>query len=164
MSFSMANELSIGVADCIATELSVSPQDTLPVMSAKNQEILWLDDGTPYVVNYDDTTTYRVDLIFNDITNTDAGTIMDFWGSTSKANGMLNTFYWQHPTDGETYVARFISDPTHLLKAGRTTHSGVSNITLFISAKKAPSPSLLLEDGFNILLEDGGNILVEDGS
>ncbi len=137
MAFSMADELSIEVADYTATELSVTPQNVLPVTGSKNQQLLWLDDGAPYPINIDDATTYQVNLSWDYVTVDEAGTIMDMWGDQSKANGMANTFYWQHPTDGVTYVVRFISKPTHQEFAGQITHHGVMNVSFFVSGKKA---------------------------
>ncbi|MCP3684782.1 MAG: hypothetical protein GY861_19105 [bacterium] len=137
MAFSMADELSTEVADYTATELSVTPQGVLPTIGSKNQQILWLDDGTPYTINIDDTTTYQVDLSWDYVTPTEAETIMDMWGDQSKANGMVNTFYWVHPTDGETYVVRFISKPVHQERAGQVSHHGVMSVSFFVSGKKA---------------------------
>jgi len=161
MAFSMADSLSLGVADYTTTELNVTPQRVLPIAASKNQELLFTDDENPLVINIEDTTVYRVDLIFNHITLADADTLMDFWIDTSKANGMENTFYWRHPTDGYTYVARFISNPTHQVYGGISTHEGVLNVRLYINARKDTS-ALLLEDGDYLLQEDGtSKILTE---
>lgn len=137
MAFSMADYLSTGVADYTATELSVTPQDILPVNPVKNQLMLWTDAEAPHVINIDDDSVFTVNLSFKYISDADAKTIMDFWITDSIANGKENTFYWVHPTDGETYVARFVSYPSNNQYPGVLAYQGITNVKLFISAKKA---------------------------
>ncbi len=140
MAFSMAGSLSNGVADYTATVLSITPQNILPTIPSKNQQLLWTDDEAPLVININDDTTFTITLNFNYIDPDDAETIMDFWTDTAKANGMANTFYWVHPTDSRTYVARFISKVSHE-KYNTPSHDGVKSVKIYISAVKEIIPS-----------------------
>ena len=82
--------------------------------------------------------SFRVDRTnFDWLTRTEAETLMDFWLDASKANGKKRTFYWQHPIDGETYVARFISEPPIHQTYNTPNYEGINTVRLFISAVKA---------------------------
>lgn len=65
----------------------------------------------------DDESEERIDLSGGDpnifitanytsLSESDAGTIMDFWFDAEKGNGKINSFKFDHP-DGHTYVVRF---------------------------------------------------------
>jgi len=103
----MADYLSNLTADYTAEELSISAQHQLLEGGSKNQEIHTADDGTEERISYGDDTEFYVEYPYAGLTEADAGTIYDLYHNTSKANGIENTFYWQHPTDGHTYTVRF---------------------------------------------------------
>ena len=90
--------------------LSITPQQTLIERGAKNQKIHIADDGTEERVNKSSDTQFYFVLRWNRLTAEDAGTIWDIWCDPTKANGSLNSFKWQHPTDGHVYVVRFQGD------------------------------------------------------
>ena len=88
--------------------LSVAPSDILPFTSSKAQDLYKMDSGAIKVITKSDQSYFDLALQWDKISRSDHGIIFDFYNHTSKANGMENTFYWEHPIDGYTYVARFI--------------------------------------------------------
>ena len=109
MSRVMADYLSTKTADYIDTTLSITPQNTLEERGVKKQKKHEFDDGSISVVNLSVADFFTITLQWDIVSNEDAGTIMDFWQNIAKANGSENTFYWNHPTYGNTYVVRFMS-------------------------------------------------------
>ena len=133
---SMADHLSVVAADYTATELSVTPQDTLTERVA-NPQIVYRTDGAGLsVVSKSNVILFDVALIWTALTVTDAETIEDFYYSVGKANRMARTFYWQHPKDDETYTARFTSELQKIYKANMPNHIGIGRITLQVIGKK----------------------------
>ena len=105
----MADYLPTKTADYTSTTLSITPQNTLEERGVKKQKKHEFDDGSISVVNLSVADFFTVTLQWDIVSNEDAGTIMDFWQDVGKANGSEQTFYWEHPTDGNTYVVRFMS-------------------------------------------------------
>lgn len=127
--FKMKDHLSAGTADYDFT-LDIACQRVLELELHKNQPICWSDWGNPYAININDATHYSLPVIWDDLEKSDARIILDLWASKTKANGSLNSFYWKHPEDGETYIVRIISKPKYrVYPYGR---SGVMNITFFV--------------------------------
>lgn len=116
MAGSMADYLSVAVADYLTETLSLSPQDTMAEDASKNQVTHEMDDGSIEIVSLSDTPQFTVTLRWDVLSSSEADLLMDWWLSSSKANGRARTFKWQHPTDGHVYVARFDSDISRDLK------------------------------------------------
>jgi len=94
-----------------STELfDVKPQKILTELGRKNQVAHIGDDGSEQRVSFSNTSVFNVVLKWNVISAADAGTIMDYFHSTSLGNGISRSFRWSHPTDGHTYTVRFASD------------------------------------------------------
>jgi hypothetical protein len=89
--------------------LTVSPSDVIVDEGEKLVSIHMGDDGSEERISFSDTPIIYVTLIWRNRLASDAGTIMDFYYSTSKGNGRAESFYWDHPVDGHTYVVRFES-------------------------------------------------------
>jgi len=53
---------------------------------------------------------FIVTLELNITSQADNGTLHEYWNNTAKAFGIARSFNWDHPTDGETYVAKFFDD------------------------------------------------------
>jgi len=49
-------------------------------------------------------------LAWSALSESDAGTLLDFYHDASKGNGYAESFKWDHPVDGHTYVVKFRSD------------------------------------------------------
>ena len=91
--------------------LSVTPQTTLVENMTRNQVVHLGDDDSEEVINLSDNNIFHVNLQWDYVNESDSGTIADFWLSTSKGNGMSESFKWEHPTDGHTYVVKFRKNP-----------------------------------------------------
>ena len=87
--------------------LIIKAQGRLLERGSKNQVIHIGDDGAEKRINLDSTSIFYVEFPWRALSESDAGTIMDLWHDSSKANGKVNSFKWSHPSDGHTYVARF---------------------------------------------------------
>jgi len=98
------------VADYTTTELSVVPQKILVEDGQKNQIIHEFDDGAIRVVTLSDI-FFNVTLQWTYITESEKDIIVDMYYNSSKSNGSVNTFYWPHPKETSTYVARFMTNP-----------------------------------------------------
>ena len=123
--------------DYTATTLSVTPTTILPFDSDKAQDIHEMDSGAVIVVTKSDQSYFDITLEWDNISASDHGIIFDFYNSTTKANAREFTFYWEHPTDEHTYVARFMSKLTsnYIHKYG--ARMKVNQIKLRIEGRKA---------------------------
>jgi hypothetical protein len=133
----MFDYLNDTVADYTTEELSVTPQRVLTSVGEKSQVAHKFDDGSRGVVSISDQSYFTVSLQWDVISKSDKGTIMDLYHSTTKANGMEYTFYWQHPTDSHTYVARFLEPLRTVIKGSIPSYREVSQIKLGIEGRKA---------------------------
>ena len=103
----MFDLLSNATADYSTTTLSVNPNRMMHEQGRKKQRIIEADDDTTVVVELSTGVTFYVMLIWEKRKATDMESIFDLYFDTNKADGMKNTFQWEHPTDGHTYVVRF---------------------------------------------------------
>lgn len=87
--------------------LSLTPHNSMVEISNKNQVIHTADDNSEERISLSDDNIFRVTLQWNTITETEAGTIIDYYFDAAKGNGITRTFVWDHPTDGHSYVVRF---------------------------------------------------------
>lgn len=132
----MSSYLSTKVADYITTELSITPQVELIEEGKKQQYQHEYDSGDIEIVTTSGT-FFIVTLQWNYLSISDAETILDFYHDTNKANGKKRSFYWQHPLDGNTYVARFGSDLTQIDNVKKPNAKEISTVTLRIEGVKA---------------------------
>lgn len=87
--------------------LSLTPHNSMTEISEKNQIIHVADDNSEERISLSDDNIFNVTLQWNTITESEAGTIVDFYFDPAKGNGVTRTFVWEHPTDGHEYVVRF---------------------------------------------------------
>jgi len=118
MAGEMKDYLSQVTADYDATQLTITSQRVLTENPNVNQKIHKMDDGSIEVVDFGGENSYTVELQWDVLNSSDTNTIIDFFMDSSKANQYANTFEWPHPTDGNTYCARFISNPIKTIKPG----------------------------------------------
>jgi hypothetical protein len=67
------------------------------------------------------------------LTESDAGTILDFFCDSAKGDGMVNTFKFTAP-DTHTYVVRFGAGPARQI---RPTNWGIPNVSLYVEGRVA---------------------------
>ena len=124
-------------ADYNAT-LDVSPQEVLTEVMEKNQAIHNFDDGSERVISLDDDAIFHIKLRWTKgISKSDAGTIMDYYADSVKANGMARSFKWNH-IDDHTYVVRFRSSLSRSWFES-ATHQRYAEITLKVIGRIADS-------------------------
>lgn len=103
----MFDYLDAQTADYTTATFSVTPQQVLTEAGIKNQLVHIADDNSEEYISFSNDSLFHVSLQWEILTESDAGTIFDFFHDSSKGNGITRTFYWEHPTDGHTYIVRF---------------------------------------------------------
>lgn len=103
----MFDYLDAATADYTLATLSVTPQQVLVETGSKNQVVHQADDNSEEYISFSNDSIFYVSLQWEILTESDAGIIFDFFHDSAKGNGITRTFYWEHPTDGHTYVVRF---------------------------------------------------------
>ncbi len=97
------------VADYVATILSLEPQGEIVEEGNFNQSVHMGDDGSEERISISSTPIFYVNFEYKYLSESDIGTLWDFYFNTSKANGIANSFKWSSRGDGHTYVVRFDS-------------------------------------------------------
>lgn len=87
--------------------LVVDAQGKITETGYKNQVIHLADDNSEERITLTLGSIFFVSWPWNALSEADAGTILDLYHDPAKANGMGNSFKWQTPHDGHTYVVRF---------------------------------------------------------
>jgi len=113
-----------------AIPLSVSPQRTLVEKATRRQKVYLMDDGSPVVIERGDgSITFIVTLVWPSISVSDARIIFDYWTDSNKADGMNNTFAWNHPDDSHQYSVRFM---TNIAKEIRENVGGIQTVQILV--------------------------------
>ena len=133
---SMATYLNSLAADYTTTELSITPQNTMTETAGRNQIVHEADDGSISVVSLSDSVIFTVTLQWDVISDADSNTIIDFWADTAKGDGRARTFYWQHPTDDNTYTVRFMGPLKKVFKTDLVTLREISQVELRVEGVK----------------------------
>lgn len=135
----MANQeiydyVSIAVPDN-STTLSVTPQSIIQELGSKNVEIHEGDDGSEERIILSSTSVFYVTLSWTNKSESDIGTVLNYYHNAAAGNGMSESFLWEHPTDGHTYVVRFASDVRRDIMMGN--FFGITNVRLKILGRIA---------------------------
>ena len=111
----MYDYLSVATADNDVT-LTLNAVGTLVEHGTKNQVIHIGDDGSEERIDLaGGTSIFYLDYPWKYLTESDAGTVMDFWHDAAKGNGRAESFKLAH-SDGHTYVVRFDTDLSREIK------------------------------------------------
>lgn len=140
MTGDMHNYLPVKVADYTATTLSLTPHNVMDDEGGRPVQLNETDSGTHEAILLAGSTTFTVTLEWENMTAVEAGLVMDFYldagdGVTTFGKGAYGsrTIQWTHPTDGHTYVARFLG------KLKRSTRSAglrdIKSVQLLIEGK-----------------------------
>jgi len=89
--------------------LQIKAQGSVKESGKKDQEVHEADDTTEEVVTLNSTSVFNVSWSYARLSESEAGTIMDLYHDTAKANGMARSFLWLS-YDGHTYKVRFNCD------------------------------------------------------
>ena len=129
----MSTYLSTKTAEYTTTELSITPQVEMAEEAIIPQVQYEFDNGGLDVVTLAGV-YFKVTIQWDYLSDTDGATILDFYHD--KTEGMKKSFYWQHPLDGNTYVARF-STPLTIRDVARLLAKDLPPIQLIIEGVKA---------------------------
>lgn len=113
--------------------LQVTPAEVSEIGS-RNQVVHLGDDETEEVVDLGGgSSIFKAVLRWSAMSASDAGTLLDFYHDSAKGNGMADSFKWDHPTDGHTYVVKFRSDVQRAVR--QSTVFSYTEITLKIMGR-----------------------------
>ncbi len=119
----MYNSLDIMTADYTAEVLSLPGSVSLPQKEKRMQIVNTFDDGGTSISSVSENIYFKTQLQWGYLEPEGHEIIMNLWHDSSKANGFKRTFYWLHPIDGKTYVARFTTPIT-------TKYNGIGQISI----------------------------------
>ncbi|MCG7853868.1 MAG: hypothetical protein MIO92_15210 [Methanosarcinaceae archaeon] len=95
-------------ADYTSTVLSVSCQIDIEESAYKDQVDHEFYGGGITTVNLSENIWFEGYLQWpSGISSSDAGTILDFYADSAKADMKRKSIYWLHPLDGHVYVIKF---------------------------------------------------------
>lgn len=132
--FEMYDFLGTDTPDYAGT-LNVIPQEILIEEGIKNQEVHHFDDGSERRISHDDTSVFHVRMRWGAITTANAGNIISLFHDAAKANGIINTFPWDHPAEAHSYVIRFDSKLPRTFVAGRPTHHTITEVRFKVTGR-----------------------------
>jgi hypothetical protein len=113
--------------------LNIKSHQILAEEGSKNQEILRGDDGSEVIVSHSTVSEFYVTLIWNWLSESDAGIIVDLWHDPAKANGMARSYKWYSYADRHTYVVKNRSQLTRNRVPG--TYHTISSLRLKVIGK-----------------------------
>lgn len=90
-----------------AAPYEIHPQGVVAERGEKNQVIHTGDDLSEERISFSNSSHFIVTLSWEIITESESGTLIDFYYDVAKGNGTYNSFKWAHPDDGHIYVLRF---------------------------------------------------------
>jgi len=98
--------------------LDISPQKVLYENASKNQVVHLGDDDSEAVISFSDDSIFIIRFLLEELSESDAGTVFDFWNDSVKANGRARSFKWQDHgvEDQHTYTVRFDSDISRTIR------------------------------------------------
>jgi len=128
-------------ADYKGPPLDIKSQRVIIEDGDFRQEIHEADDSSEEVISYSTTPIFYVTLQFPVRTESQIGTIFDYYFNTSKGYGQARSFVWNHPTDGHQYVVKFRDKLSRSLSQGGYSLPvifGIPSLRLKIIGKYAP--------------------------
>jgi len=98
--------------------LDISPQKVFYEEGSKNQIVHLGDDDSESVISFSDDSIFYIRTLWEELSESDAGIIFDFWHDSAKANGKARSFKFQDHgiADQHTYTVRFDSNVTRTIK------------------------------------------------
>ena len=89
----------------------IVPQGVIFEEGAKNTIVHMADDDSEQRIQISSDTRFYVRMGWQGLNEAQAGALFDFYHSTTKASGALNSFYWTFSawggTEAHTYTCRF---------------------------------------------------------
>lgn len=119
--------------DYDTTTLDIKRRVAITEDGQKNQVVHLGDDNSEEIISFSDDSIFYASISWELLKESEAGTIIDFYHDSDKANGMARTFKWVHygeQTDQHTYTVRFASKMPREMKSGNV--HGINSIRLKI--------------------------------
>jgi len=114
--------------------IGITPKGTVSDESQKSGVIHIGSDGSEERISFGTASIFFITIGWNVLSESDAGTIFDWYNDAAKANGMQRSFKYAFG-DGHTYVVRFDST---LSRSGRNLSSyGISGVRLKVLGRIA---------------------------
>lgn len=114
--------------------IGILPHGEIVEESAKSQAIHYGVDGSEERVTFGTTSTFYININWNLLSESNSGTIFDWYNDPAKANGCQRSFKYAWG-DGHTYVCRF---DCKLPRSGNAmSRLGIKNIRLKILGRIA---------------------------
>jgi len=114
--------------------IGITPKGTVSDESQKSGVIHIGSDGSEERISFGTASIFFITIGWNVLSESDAGTIFDWYNDAAKANGMQRSFKYAFG-DGHTYVVRFDST---LTRSGRNLSSyGISGVRLKVLGRIA---------------------------
>lgn len=114
--------------------IGILPQGEITEESAKSQAIHYGVDGSEERISFGTASTFYINIQWNQLTESNSGTIFDWYNDSAKANATQRSFKYAWG-DGHTYVVRFVSI---LPRSGNAmSRMGIKNIRLKILGRIA---------------------------
>jgi hypothetical protein len=111
------DHLAEAAADYTDEELTLQPDEVLPMRLGLNQAIHESEGGDEIVVELSPDVLCEVELQWRGLTETEAAPILDCYLDPAKARGRKRSFVWVHPGLGLRFTAKFVGSVDHLLHA-----------------------------------------------
>jgi hypothetical protein len=89
--------------------IGITPQGVVSEESAKNGIVHMGADGSEERIAFGTASIFYITIGWNILSESNSGTIFDWYNDPAKANGMQRSFKYVFG-DGHTYVVRFASD------------------------------------------------------
>ena len=102
--------ISSGVTKDSTYTLNLTARGRVRESGRRHQIVHMADDGaTEEVISLDTVPQFYLEYPWRALNESDAGTILDFWASTAKGDGMAKRFLMVHAhgTQSQQYIVRF---------------------------------------------------------
>lgn len=126
--------LSTITPDYSTAALAITPQGTVTEESSKNQAVHIGVDGSEERISFNTSSIFYVAMGWNILSESDSGTIHEYYNNAVKANGCQRSFKLTYG-DGHTYVARF-DGPLPRAGSGKTRY-GIQGVRFKILGRVA---------------------------
>lgn len=114
--------------------IGILPQGVVTEESNKNQVVHLGVDGSEERISYGTASIFYISIGWNVLSESDSGTIFDWYNDPNKANGMQRSFKYVWG-DGHTYVVRFDSP---LPRSGQAmSRMGITGVRLKVLGRIA---------------------------
>jgi len=114
--------------------IGILPQGEVTEESAKSQVIHYGVDGSEERISFGTTSIFYINIQWNLLSESNSGTIFDWYNDPAKANGCQRSFKYVWG-DGHTYVCRF--DCTLPRSGNAMSRMGIKNIKMKILGRIA---------------------------